>query len=60
MKESTNIARKEIKKLIDTLGSTKEIRNHHFIEIHERTGLNFAELQNASNYYRYRKTGNNF
>ena len=54
MKSETKTARVEIKNLIDTIG-IGNILNRHFIEIHSRTGVPYAALQNAMNYYKYRR-----
>lgn len=54
MKASTKTARKEIKKLIDTVG-IENILGEHLVEIAERTGCLYSELHNAMRYYKYRK-----
>ena len=54
MKETTKTARREYKKLLDTLGK-ENILNLHFTEIVNRTGCSYLDLQNASSYYEFRK-----
>lgn len=54
MKETTKIARREYKKLLDTIGKEK-ILNLHLTEIVNRTGCSYIDLQNASSYYEFRK-----
>lgn len=59
MKETTKIARKEIKHLIETVGISN-IYNYHLNEIKERTGVSCIDLQNAMSYYKYRKSGKTY
>ena len=54
MKETTKIARKEYKKLLETLGEGN-ILNMHLTEIVNRTGCSYLDLQNASSYFKFRK-----
>ena len=54
MKETTKIARREYKRLLDTLGESN-ILNMHITEIVNRTGCTYIDLQNACSYYKYRK-----
>lgn len=54
MKETTKIARREYKRLLDTLGK-ENILNKHFTEIVNRTGCSYIDLQNASSYFEFRK-----
>ena len=54
MKETTKIARREYKRLLDILGK-ENILNKHFTEIVNRTGCSYIDLQNASSYFEFRK-----
>lgn len=54
MKETTKIARREYKKLLDTIGKDN-ILNKHISEIVKRTGCSCIDLQNARSYYEFRK-----
>lgn len=54
MKETTRIARVEIKKLIETIGLVN-IRCEHITEIENKTGVSVIDCHKAINYYKYRK-----
>lgn len=54
MKETTKAARKEYKKLLETVGEGN-ILNSHLTEIVNRTGCSYIDLQNASSYFKFRK-----
>lgn len=52
MKNSYAVAKKEIKKLVVTIG-LNNILNAHLNEIHDRTGVTYTEMQNALSYFRF-------
>ena len=56
MKETTKTARREYKALLDTIGEAG-ITGLHLVEIVERTGCTYTDLQNASSYFKFRKVG---
>ena len=54
MKETTKIARREYKNLLETVGKGN-ILNMHLTEIVNRTGCSYLDLQNAKSYFEFRR-----